>query len=95
MTETTRCGQSALALACSWPVVRRALGYGLVVGFVLASINHGDCFVHGHFGTDGCWYKSILTACVPYVVSTLSSVQALLSAEAECAGEWAGAREDQ
>ena len=35
-------------------------------------------------GMDGCLFKSILTACVPYVVSTLSSVQALIGAEREC-----------
>ncbi len=79
----TKCGKSALALAVSWPVVRRSLGYAVVVGLVLASINHGDCLVQGHFGLDGCWYKSILTALVPYAVSTLSSVQALMGA-AEC-----------
>ncbi|MEO2035768.1 MAG: nitrate/nitrite transporter NrtS [Planctomycetaceae bacterium] len=81
--EMTNREKSALAIAFSWPVVRRALGYALVVGLVLATINHGDCLLMGHFGMDGCLIKSALTACVPYVVSTLSSVQALLCARRE------------
>lgn len=68
--------QSSLAIAFSGPVVRRALGYGAVVGFILAVINHGECVVGGHFGM-GCGLQTILTCCVPYVVSTLSSVQAI------------------
>ncbi len=80
----TNCEKSALAIALSWPVVRRATGYALIVGLVLTTINHGDCVVNGHFGMDGCLLKSVLTACVPYVVSTLSSVQALIGAAREC-----------
>jgi len=72
--------QSVLTIAFSWPVVRRALGYALVVGAVLAAINHGECLVNGHFGL-GCGFQAILTCCVPYVVSTLSSVQAIRSKE--------------
>jgi len=69
-------GESWVSLALSWPVVRRALGYALVVGFVLAMINHGDCLVGGYFRTS-CLLKIVVTACVPYAVSTLSSVQAI------------------
>ena len=71
--------KTAWSIAFSWPVIRRALGYAVVVGLVLTMINHGDCLLTGHFGMDGCLYKSALTACVPYVVSTLSSVQAVMS----------------
>ena len=81
--EMTNSQKPALSLAFSWPVVRRALGYALVVGLVLTTINHGDCVLKGHFGMDGCLYKSVLTACVPHVVSTLSSVQALMGAACE------------
>lgn len=81
------CHKSAWALAFTWPVVRRALGYSLIVGLVLSSINHGDCLLTGHFGADGCWYKSALTAIVPYVVSTLSSVQAIRNLDALCGDE--------
>lgn len=83
----TNCGKSALSLAFSWPVVRRALAYSVIVGLVLSSINHGDCLLQGHFGADGCGYKSVLTAMVPYVVSTLSSVQALMNVKATCGQE--------
>ena len=38
---------TALALATSRPVVRRALGYGLVVGAILICINHGDALLRG------------------------------------------------
>ena len=82
--EMTNRKKSAFAIAFSWPVVRRASGYALIVGLVLTTINHGDCLVNGHFNADDCLFKSILTACVPYVVSTLSSVQALIGAAREC-----------
>ena len=59
-------------------VARRALGYALVVGTVLIAINHGDAIVRGEFDT-GRWLRMALTAAVPYLVSTLSSVQALRS----------------
>lgn len=70
--------ESILKIAFSWPVVRRALTYALIVGFVLTMINHGDCLMAGHFDL-GCGVQTVLTSCVPYVVSTLSSVQALRS----------------
>ena len=73
--------QSALTVAFPQPVVRRATEYTLAVGVVLAPINHGDCPVNGNFNMDGCLYKSVLTARVPYVVSTRSSVQVILSKE--------------
>jgi hypothetical protein len=56
-------------------VVRRALGYAVVVGAVLIAINHGDALVRGEWsGTR--WLKMGLTVLVPYCVSTLSSVGA-------------------
>ncbi len=66
----------ALALACSWPVVRRALGFACVVGAVLVAINHGDELLAGQVDADR-GLKIGLTVLVPYVVSTLSSVMAL------------------
>lgn len=65
-----------LRLAASGPVVRRALVYAVVVGAILVTINHGDAIIHGDFGP-GRVLKAALTVCVPYLVSTLSSVQAL------------------
>lgn len=67
---------SWLELATSGPVVRRALAYAVIVGSVLIAINHGDAILKGQFDS-GRALKGALTICVPYVVSTLSSVQAL------------------
>jgi len=57
-------------------VVRRALGYAMVVGIVLIAINHGDALARGD--VDGVRVlKMALNFVVPYTVSTLSSVQAM------------------
>jgi len=63
-------------LATSGPVVRRALGYALVVGAILIGINHGDAILSGSVGRQHL-LKMGLTVMVPYLVSTLSSVGAL------------------
>ena len=57
---------------------RRALRYAVIVGAVLISINHGDALLAGQL-TLGRVLKMGLTVMVPYVVSTLSSVEALRS----------------
>ena len=57
-------------------VVRRALTYALVVGAILISINHGDAILRGELDAAR-WLRMALTATVPYMVSTLSSAQAL------------------
>jgi len=67
---------SALAIACSGPVVRRALGYMVVVGVALVAINHGDAILEGNVDGNRLW-KMVLTPLVPYVVSTMSSVSAI------------------
>jgi hypothetical protein len=69
-----------LAIATRPRVVRRALKYALVVGAVLIAINHGDAILHGEVTTDR-WLRMGLTVVVPYVVSTLSSVEALRGIE--------------
>jgi hypothetical protein len=58
-------------------VVKRALKYALIVGFILIAINHSDAILSGQI-TRGRWLKMLLTVVVPYVVSTLSSVGVLL-----------------
>ena len=63
-------------LATSTRVVRRALVYAALVGSVLITINHGDAILRGEF-SEVRLLKALLTVCVPYIVSTLSSVQAL------------------
>jgi len=65
-----------LAIACSGAVVRRALGYAMVVGAILIAINHGDALLRGDVDRVRA-FKMALTVLVPYLVSTLSSVQAL------------------
>jgi hypothetical protein len=56
--------------------VRRALGYAVVVGSVLITINHGDSILRGDLDSTRL-LKMGLTVLVPYIVSTLSSVQAM------------------
>ncbi len=72
--------RSWLALAFSRSVVRRGLGYAVVVGAVLIAINHGDALLRGDVDPAR-WIKMGLTVLVPYTVSTLSSVGALRATE--------------
>lgn len=71
---------SGFELALSRAVVRRACTYAVIVGAVLIAINHGDAILAGEVGA-GSYLKMGLTVLVPYTVSTLSSVQAILSRE--------------
>jgi len=57
-------------------VVRRASKIALIVGIVLACINHGDAIISGTLTATG-FLKIIVTFCVPYCVSTYSSVLAI------------------
>lgn len=65
-----------LSLALRPDVVKRALGYAVVVGGILILINHGDRLVAGELDVRRV-VKMLLTPLVPYGVSTLSSVGAL------------------
>jgi hypothetical protein len=67
---------SIIAVAVQPSIVRRALGYALVVGAVLITINHGDALLAGEI-SPGRALKMLLTALVPYGVSTASSVSAI------------------
>lgn len=71
-----------LRLAISASVVRRALGYAVVVGALLVAINHGDAIVTGTVTPDRL-LRMGLTVLVPYCVSTFSSVGAMRSAARE------------
>ena len=63
-------------LALRKSVMRRAIKIALVVGCILALINHGDRIIfHDMKPVD--WFKILLTFCVPYCVSTISSVLAI------------------
>ncbi len=66
-----------LRLAMSAPVRRRALRYAVVVGAILLTINHGDAILRGDLPPDRL-LRMGLTMLVPYLVSTFSSVGAML-----------------
>ena len=53
----------------------RALKIALVVGTILAAINHGDAIL-GASMTTSAWIKVLMTFCVPYGVSWYSAVKA-------------------
>ena len=63
-------------------IVMRGLKYGLVVGPILIAINHGNAIVDGTVDATRILQMS-LTVLVPYLVSTASSVAAVLHHRAE------------
>ncbi len=63
-------------------IVRRSLRVALVVGLILAVINHGDRVLAGTVDA-GVMLKIVLTFIVPYSVATWSAVQ---TARAQSAG---------
>ena len=67
---------SFLSIAVQPAVVRRALAYAIVVGAILIAINHGDSMLRGEI-SQAQVFKMLLTICVPYCVSTASSVGAI------------------
>ncbi len=68
--------QSFLSLAFSRAVVPRAIRVSLLVGTILAVINHGDKIVALSLSSEDV-VKVLLTYLVPYAVSTWSAVGAL------------------
>lgn len=68
-----------IRIAIQAPVVRRALKAAFVVGLIQITINHGDNLLRGEVDAVRV-LKMILTASVPYMVSTYSSVGAVLHA---------------
>ncbi len=72
-----------MALALQPAVVRRACAYAVVVGSILIAINHGHAILAGDFET-GRGIRMAMTAVVPYLVSTFSSVGAMRSIETTC-----------
>ena len=57
-------------------VLLRALKMAYIVGIVVAIINHGDHILFGTMTVTN-WIKVIITFCVPFCVSTISSVLAI------------------
>ncbi len=66
-----------ISLATLPRVVRRAFITALVVGIVLALINHGQAILTGTVSVDAA-LRMALTFLVPYLVSTTSSVLAII-----------------
>jgi len=69
-----------LKIACERQVVVRSLQYALIVGPILIAINEGDMILAGNI-TPVMVAKMLLTVCVPYMVSTFSSVGAIRSVQ--------------
>ena len=67
---------SFITLAFSKPVMMRSLKVALLVGTLLALINHGENILSMNLSFQDC-LKILLTYLVPYSVSTWSAVQAL------------------
>ncbi|WP_298937246.1 nitrate/nitrite transporter NrtS [uncultured Ruegeria sp.] len=71
---------SVLYLASRKDVRRRAATIAVIVGPIIALINHGDALFAGVM-TVTQWGKIALTFAVPYSVSTVSSVLAIKERE--------------
>ena len=69
-------------LALKASIVKRGIKYAVVVGTILVLINHSDRLVEGKI-TALQGLQIALTYAVPYIVSSLSSVQALIAKEKE------------
>ena len=67
-------GMEWLKYCFSKTIVRRALSTAMVVGVVLTAINYGEAILRGTL-TSAQWIRMLLTFCVPYFVSTYSSVR--------------------
>ncbi len=77
-TRHTAPSSTFLALCMQRSIVLRSARVALVVGTLLALINHGD-LLFGAEWTAARLAKILLTYCVPYGVATYAGVQALRS----------------
>ena len=64
----------------SLSIIKRGLMFSLIVGTVLVLINQGDTIYNGQLDTRVV-FKIALTYTVPFMVSTVSSIQALQQSE--------------
>ena len=80
MPETSVGGRQAIRAwvrdATAPTTVRPAVRLTVIVGVILTVINHGAVMLTGH-ASAGEWFRILLTICVPYVVSTVSTVSAV------------------
>ena len=63
----------AISVFFSRSVAKRAAIVAIIVGIILAFINHGDLIFTGTL-TATCWIKMIATCFVPYTVSSITAV---------------------
>ena len=70
-------------------VAKRSAIVAIIVGTILAFINHGDLILSASL-TPVCWVKMIVTCFVPY---TVSSVTAVLTAMEQCSALTEGHQE--
>jgi hypothetical protein len=63
----------AVSVFFSRKVVKRSAIVALIVGIILAFINHGDLILAGALTTT-CWIKMAATCLVPYTVSSVTAV---------------------
>jgi hypothetical protein len=75
-TAVTARVRSWLRIATGRSVLRRSLATALVVGAILAAINHGDAVLRGRIDA-GLALQIALTFFVPFAVATVSSVAAI------------------
>ena len=69
----------ALPIFFSKSVATRAFKVALIVGIILAFINHGDLILTAQL-TPFCWIKMLATCLVPYTVSSVTATLAALEA---------------
>ena len=62
----------ALPIFFSKSVASRAVKVALIVGVILAFINHGGVILSGSISSE-CWIKMLLTCFVPYTVSSVTA----------------------
>ena len=62
----------ALPIFFSKPVAIRAAKVAIIVGVILAFINHGGVILSGAITVE-CWIKMLLTCFVPYTVSSVTA----------------------
>jgi len=74
----------AVSVFFSRKVMKRSGIVALIVGTILAFINHGDAILAANL-TPVCWIKMIATCFVPYTVSSVTAVLAAFEARKEAA----------
>ena len=67
----------ALPIFFSKPAVSRAVRVTVIVGVILAFINHGGLILSGNI-TAECWVKMLITCFVPYTVSSVTATMNIL-----------------